>query len=304
MKPKYILSLLIVLTLGAMVSAVAFGPLRRAGSTPASETVRTYEVRGTIRSIDPESRVLRIAHEEIPGYMTAMTMPFEVRDNALLKGLRPGDDVQFELSVTDDDSWISRITTKSVGALSAQVPMGSLQDRESNRVQAGESVPDFALIDQDGRTFNLSDYRGKPVVLTFIYTRCPIPNFCPLMSKNFADLQQRLARDHPGRAALLSVTIDPGFDRPEILRAYAARYQADPAHWTFATGTEEQVHFVAELFGLFREPENGLISHDLRTALIGPDGRLVHLWKSNAWTPYEIQRRVVEVLESSQLVSR
>src|SRR5262249_45419116 len=151
-------------------------------------------------------------------------------------------------SVTDDDSWISdivkimpeRITSANSG--SEAVASG---ETSANELQKGEVVPDFQLIDQNGKPTRLSDFRGKPVVLTFIYTRCPLPNFCPLMSKNFHALQQRLEKEFPGRFQLLSVTIDPKFDRPEILKDYAGRYAANEKCWTFATGTQEQIDAVA-----------------------------------------------------------
>ena len=172
----------------------------------------------------------------------------------------------------------------------------SLTDREAERVQVGEIVPDFKLTDQNGRVIHLNDFRGKAVVLTFIYTRCPLPNFCPLMSKNFSQLEERLSKEFTNRYQLLSISMDPDFDTPEVLKEYAARYHASAKDWTFATGDAEQIKFVAGLTGLYYVKENGLISHDLRTALIGPDGRLVHLWKSNVWTPYEVQRMVRETL--------
>jgi protein SCO1/2 len=138
------------------------------------------------------------------------------------------------------------------------------------------------------------------VLLTFIYTRCPLPNFCPLMSKNFSELEHRLGAKFTNRFKLLSVSIDPEFDTPEVLKAYASRYEAWPGDWTFACGNAHQIKFVADLMGLYYARENGLISHDVRTALIGPDGRLVHLWKSNVWTPYEVQRRVREILTGAK----
>jgi len=138
------------------------------------------------------------------------------------------------------------------------------------------------------------------VLLTFIYTRCPLPNFCPLMSKNFSELEHRLGAKFTNRFKLLSVSIDPEFDTPEVLKAYASRYEARPGDWTFACGNADQIKFVADLMGLYYARENGLISHDVRTALIGPDGRLVHLWKSNVWTPYEVQRRVREILTGAK----
>ena len=170
---------------------------------------------------------------------------------------------------------------------------GALAERV---LSIGDEVPDVALIDQTNTRRSLSEWKDAYTVITFMYTRCPLPNFCPLMSKNFAALQERLEKEFPGRFQLLSVSIDPQFDRPEILKQYAARYTKDDRTWTFGTGTPEQSDAVGALFGLVQERAGGLINHDLRTALIGPDGKLIHVWKSNAWTPYEVQRRVAEVL--------
>ena len=312
MKPKIILSTLCALTLLGVLAAVVLNrhqptldhsPEGNVANTLPADA-QEFQVLGQIRSLDTANKTVRIAHEEIPDYMTAMTMPFTVKETALLKGLVAGDKVQFRLVVTKDDSWISAIekagAESPVDATEAANAAASVQDRDAERVQPGEIVPDFNLIDQNGRALRLSDFHGKAVVLTLIYTRCPIPNFCPLMSKNFASLQERLSKEFPGRYQLLSVSIDPKFDQPAVLKEYAARYGADEKHWAFATGTEEQINSVAALVGLFHEPENGLISHDLRTALIGPDGRLVHLWKSNVWTPYEVQRRVGESLTETK----
>jgi protein SCO1/2 len=306
MNPKTVLAALGALTLVAVLSAFAI--IR---SNPQVDSLppgsQTFEVAGQVRGMDIANKAVRIAHEEIRDYMPAMTMPFNVLDGALLNGLTAGDRVRFQLIVTESDSWISRIEKESFeDAARPGVAAGAetiLQDRELDRVQTGEVVPDFELVDQNGDPIRLKDFRGKAVVLTFVYTRCPIPNFCPLMSNNFADLQARLAPEFPGRFVLLSVSIDPRFDRPEVLKRYAARYDADARHWTFATGEEEQIAGVAGSMGLFHEPENGLISHDLRTALISPDGRLVHLWKSNVWTPYEVQRRVRETLTGTMDVA-
>ncbi|HEU5070968.1 MAG TPA: SCO family protein [Verrucomicrobiae bacterium] len=306
MKTKVILAGLGLLTLVAVSSVLA---LRHQQSTTAvmNAGVKTFVVRGQVRSLDLTNRTVRITHEAIPDYMPAMTMPFEVKDVAVLNGLAPGDEVQFELAVTDDDSWIARVqklgSAAPAEAAAVDASAATLADREAERVQVGETVPDFQLVDQDGRAVRLSDYRGRAVVLTFIYTRCPLPNFCPLMSKHFAELEQRLNKELPGRYHLLSISMDPEFDTPAVLKEYASRYEARTADWTFATGDAGQIDTVAQLLGLYYVRENGLISHDLRTALIGPDGRLVHLWKSNVWTPYEVQRRVRETLTGSQEVA-
>lgn len=305
MKPNVILSALCALTLVAVLSVVALHRHNSPTALPAG--VKTFEVLGQIRSIDASNQTVRITHEEIPDYMPAMTMPFPVKDVALLKGLAAGDSVQFQLAVTDDDSWIARIEKIQTDTPDKSVPAEqttvSLQDREAERVQVGEIVPDFQLTDQNGHAVHLNDFRGKAVVLTFIYTRCPLPNFCPLMSKNFSQLEERLSKEFASRYQLLSISMDSEFDTPEVLKEYAARYNASAKDWTFATGDAEQIKFVAGLTGLYYVKENGLISHDLRTALIGPDGRLVHLWKSNVWTPYEVQRMVREALTEKKDVA-
>lgn len=294
MKSKFILSLLAAATLLSVFGVAVIHRHQQAAAVPTVAT-QTFHVRGQVRSVDVANKVVRITHEEIPDYMPAMTMPLNVKDTALLNGLTPGDTVMFDLAVTDDDSWISRIE-KIAGDGSQPAPEIPLKDREVERVQSGELMPDFELVDQDGKKIRLKDFRGKAVVLTFIYTRCPLPNFCPLMSKNFSVLEARLRKELAGKFQLLSVSMDPDFDTPAVLKNYAGLYDADAEHWSFATGTAEQIQFIASLTGLFYEWENGLISHDLRTVLIGPDGRLAQIWKSNVWTPYEVHRSVAEVL--------
>ena len=301
MKPKTTIFAFCAVTLLAVLLVMALGHRNPPTSSRVND-LQTFEVFGQIRNLDIPNKTVRVAHEEIPDYMPAMTMPFTVKDTTFLNGLRVDDRVKFELAVTRDDSWISRIElAEPVGAKETGVvkPALSLRDRETERVQIGERVPDFGLTDQDGRAFHLSDFRGKAVVLTFIYTRCPLPNYCPLMSKNFADLQQRLSKEFANKYQLLSISIDPEFDRPEVLKHYAARYGAKGKDWSFAGGNAEQINFVAGLMGLYYAQENGLISHDLRTAVISADGRLVHLWKSNVWTPYEVQRVVRETLNGA-----
>ena len=295
MKLKVTLIALVAITLAAVLSAIAVN--RHAQLTRSQTTAnKTFVVNGVVRGIDLAEKSVRIEHQEIPDYMPAMTMPLTVRNTRILGGVSVGDSIKFTLIVTEEDSWIEKIekTAASNGNAFAATATATATVREVERVQAGEPVPNFSLIDQEGRSFQLSDFKGKAVLVTFIYTRCPIPNFCPLMSKNFLSLQERLQKQFPGKFQLISISIDPTFDKPEVLKEYAARYTQDTNTWTFATGTKEDIDSVANLMGLVHMPENGLISHDLRTALISPDGTLVHLWKSNVWTPYEVQRHVAE----------
>jgi protein SCO1/2 len=301
MKAHVTLLLLCGTTLVALICAATVYRHRPIPTTPAAAN-QIYSVKGQIRGLEPDGITVRIAHENIPGFMPAMEMPFTVKDPALLHGFAPRDQVQFQLVVTKDDSWISRIEkicTEPSSQPASAGPDSSPADefKVPSRAEVGQPVPDFGLIDQHGHPFHLRDFRGKAVVLTFIYTRCPLPNYCPLMSRNFASLQQRFAKEFPGKVQLLSISFDPQFDSPKVLQRYAALFQHSDQDWTFATGTPAQVDALSGLFGLIRERAGGFINHDLRTALISPEGNLVHVWRSNVWTPYEVQRRVQETLQ-------
>ncbi len=301
MKLYFALLALCGVTLVAVVSATLIYHHHQETAVPATAN-QVFDVRGRILGLEADGKTVRIAHEEIPGFMPAMEMPFTVRESSELRGLAAGDAVKFQLIVTKDDSWITRVeklpslpATAAPGTTTAGVAPSPASEVE--QVEIGESVPDFSLVDQNGHPFRLKDLRGKAVVLTFIYTRCPLPNFCPLMSRNFESLQERFARDLPGKVQLLSISFDPKFDTPATLKQYGAAFQQNDKDWTFATGTPEQVDRVTGLFGLIREPSNGFINHDLRTALISPEGKLVHVWRSNVWTPYEVERMVRETLQ-------
>jgi protein SCO1/2 len=271
-----------------------------AGAARSAAKEQVFDVRGRVISLDEHSGMVKIAHEEIPNYMPAMTMPFLVRDSNSLRKLKQGDMVKFKLAVTSDDSWISEIakTAESAPPLPVAAPP---EEKEDQRLKSGEKVPPFTFTDQNATMRNISDFEGKFVVLTFIYTRCPLPNFCPLLNKKFSDLQNRLSKEFPGRFHLISVSIDPANDTPAVLKGYASLRGADEDNWTFATGTAEQIAEMAKLFGLTYNQKNpGIIDHDLRTALINPDGRVVHIWKSNFWTPYEIRNRIDDENQSKQ----
>lgn len=289
--------LLGIFAVAAAALAMAMS-IQRPSRADKSPNEQRFHVRGEIRGIDAETRQIRIKHEEIPNYMAAMTMPFDVRDTSVLKGLKTGDEVGFELVVTKEDSWITSIQKLSEANATTANSASQVAAREIARVQIGEVVPDFTIVDQNHRTVSLKDFRGQVVLVTFIYTRCPLPNYCPLMSRNFASLQERFKKEFPGKFHLLSVSIDPEFDRPEVLKAYGSKYSKDDDSWTLGSPKNASDDSPGELFGLVQERSGGLINHDLRTALIGPDGRLLHVWKSNAWTPYEVQRRVEELLQT------
>jgi protein SCO1/2 len=160
-------------------------------------------------------------------------------------------------------------------------------------LREGDSIPYFQLVDQDGKTITLETFRGHPFILTFVFTRCPIPNFCPLMSRNFATLQDGIetGADSVKQTRLLSISFDP-FDTPQVLKAYAENEKANPAVWRFATGNKPEIEKLTHAFSVFVQPEKGTISHGLATALIDREGKIFKIWRGNGWTPSEILHEV------------
>jgi protein SCO1 len=275
--------------------------LSACGRTDKSEAgARHYEARGIVRAVAPDHSTLDIEHETIPGFMPSMTMPFTVKNPPESAALRPGDAISFRLAVTDKDAWIDQI--KPINAADVHLtaktePAPKVE--AAPRLRAGDAMPPFELADQNGLPITLDTFRGRPFVLTFIFTRCPIPNFCPLMSKNFAQLQSAIKSGAGAlaRTRLLSISFDPDYDTPQVLRDYAASEKADPARWSFATGTPARIKELTSGFSVLVQPEAGTISHSLATALIDANGRIVEIWRGNGWKPEEVVAKIA-ALES------
>jgi protein SCO1/2 len=252
---------------------------------------KEYTVIGQILAIAPDQHKVTIKHQDIKGFMPGMTMAFDVRDVAVLKSREPGDLIEATLVVGDAEAHIASITKTGHAAL-AEPPPAPVPKVLSE----GQAVADAPFLDQAGKPRSLADFRGHRVVLTFIYTRCPLPNFCPLMSHHFATLQETM-RKRPDLAdvRLISVTLDPAFDRPKVLLAHARLFHADPAIWTFLTGKPEALKAFAEQFGVYSEvdAENpSQLIHSLQTAVIDPEGHLVHNTRGNDWVPADILAQI------------
>jgi protein SCO1 len=249
---------------------------------------RQYELQGQILAIQPERNEILIKHGDIKGFMPAMTMPFKVKDAAMLTGKQPGDLVTATLVVGEVDAHLASVTKTGQAALEAPPAVS-----DAPRVLApGEEVADALLVNQDGTPVPFSSFRGHRVALTFIYTRCPLPEFCPLMDRHFAAVQKTVAAARAlADVRLLTITFDPEFDTPPILQAYARRRGANPAVWTFATGDPKEIARFASQFGVFveRNPQSAAdIAHNLITVVVGADGRLVKRHTGNDWTPAEL----------------
>jgi protein SCO1/2 len=261
--------------------------LNACAGKPAVEE-RRYELKGKVISVDRAKGEVTVEHEDIPGYMPAMTMEFPVRDAEALKVMEPGDRVQAALVVTDDAYWLDGLVITKV---QPGGPVSETRTAGPREPKPGDEMPDVRLVNQDGRAFNTHRLKGRAVVVDFVYTRCPLPDQCPLLSANFAQLNAAFGREPElrKRAHLLSVTIDPEFDRPEVLRAYGATYAGGRFEdWDFATGDPAEVRRFAEFFGLVYQAEGGQVTHSLRTALVAADGRLYKIYRGNEWKPEEV----------------
>lgn len=300
MKAKWIIVVFCSLTFLAVVAGVVVSGHQFKTLPAGQAAVEHFQVNGIVRGLEADGQTILIQHNDIPGFMPSMTMPFSLRGTNGARVFAAGDRVRFELTVTRHDSWISRIEKLNI----ASTPSTLIVTRpEEKQLEPGDTVPDFALTDQDGKLFHLADFRRKAVLVTFVYTRCPLPNYCPLMSRNFSAIQDQLTKEFAGRFHLLSVSFDPDYDTPRVMKSYARVFTEDESSWTFASGSKQQIVSVASEFGLVYLPEAGSFTHDLRTALIGPDGKLIHIWRSNVWTPAEVEYRVAEVLrQKSPLV--
>ncbi|HUF46663.1 MAG TPA: SCO family protein [Vicinamibacterales bacterium] len=254
----------------------------------AAEPPRRYQFTGLVLAVHPDRREITIRHDDIEGLMPAMTMSFPVTDVALLDGRVAGDVVTGTLDVSDAIGRISALTKTGTAPLPTDSNAVALAE---GLLDVGDEVPDAALIDQTDTRRSLSEWRGTPTLVTFIYTACPLPTFCPLMDQNFAMIQRAVAEDPAlaGRVRLVSISFDPDRDTPAVLAAHAARLQADPAVWTWLTGDRVTVDRVAARFGVgvVRQGEaaGGEITHNLRTVLVGADGRVAAIYSGNEWTP-------------------
>ena len=236
--------------------------------------------------------MIEIQHENIPGFMPSMTMPFIARDPKQVVNLKSGDAISFRMAVTKKDFWIEnvkKIRREDVDVAEPKQTSSVSTDRDA-RLKEGDKVPPFSLTNQNGEQISLDTFRGQPFVLTFVFTRCPVPNFCPRMSNNFEELQAAVKAGSGTLATtrLLSITLDPDYDTPKILSEYAAFHHSDSKIWTFATGNQKEIDSLTRAFSVYRQNEGGTISHGLATALINRDGRIETIWRGNAWTPAEI----------------
>jgi protein SCO1/2 len=258
---------------------------------------QSYAASGIVLKIDRPHRTFVASCKEIPGYMEAMVMPIPVRDATLLDGLQPGVMVDFTLVVAADDAFAENVKVHHFQSTERDpFQARGLQLLENfgrttpaaRELAVGETVPDFTLIDQTGQHIALSQFAGKLVVAAFVYTSCPLPNYCFRLSNNLGRLQKRFA-DRMGRdLILLSITIDPARDTPPVLAKYAATWKADPRSWHFLTGPETDVKTVCRRFGVNFWPDEGALTHSLHTVVVDRQGKLAANFEGNEFSAAQL----------------
>ena len=277
-----------VLFVLALVSALAAASCGgRTGRGDQVPVARRYHLKGKVVQVDKPQQHLVIDHEEIPGFMGAMTMPYPVADAATLERVSPGDQITADVVVGDNQVRLENVVVVKKSDGNSAPPGAQLQPSEQ-----GGPVPDFALVNQDGKRIHLGQYHGKSVLLSFIYTRCPLPDYCPLMTHNFAEVEKELGNSPElyGKTHLLSISFDSDYDKPPVLRKYAKAFVTDRGartfeHWEFATVPAAEKVEVTKFFDVFVSEEQGQITHSLSTAIISPDGRIYKSYNGNDWKP-------------------
>ena len=265
----------------------------------ASSLAKRFDFKGKVVSVDKRKKQITVAHEDIKDYMPAMTMPFPLKDEWAFDVLVPGSTVAATLVVDSDSFWLEGIIISTGG--NDIISTGKTELPPDTRI--GQEVPDFVLVNQDGKRISTHQYRGRALLLTFIYTRCPLPEYCTLMSNNFAELNKQFKSnsDLQNRTHLLSITIDPAYDTPKVLRSYGAAHTGEYAkekfdQWEFGTGSTEQIKSIAEFFGLTYFEERQQITHSLRTAIVAPDGKVFKIYVGNDWNPSDVLKDVQRLL--------
>lgn len=301
---RYISTALAVAVTGAVL--VFMAGCRR-GSAPAGQALgqqakgKQYHIRGIVVASDAKTGSVTLDTDAIPGYMEAMTMPYTLAQPNIATELHRGDTITAMLTVTADADVLDQIVVVDQ-AKPDYVPAVTY-----NTLEAGEAIPDFEFVNQSGKTVRLGQWRGKVLLMTFVYTRCPLPNFCVRMSRNFAEIDKELAKD-PGlyeKTHLLSVSFDPTYDTPKVLRSYGGAYtgrytQETFTHWDFAAPPQSELKKVLVFFDIGVTPGGkATLTHSLSTVVIAPDGKLYKWYPGNEWTVGEVMADIRQLVHGS-----
>jgi protein SCO1/2 len=263
----------------------------------AAGELKSFPIRGKVVSVDAEKGSIVLNHEAVPGFMDAMTMSYKLKNPGTISELHPGDRITAKLLVRKNgDEYQDAVLDQIV--VTAQARPDYKPSVQYHVPTQGDTVPDFKLTNENGRAIHLGQFKGKAVLLTFIYTRCPLPDFCPKMNHNFAEIDKALAAD-PGLYAkthLLSISFDPKDDTPAVLKGYGQAYAGVDtkfAHWEFAVPPAAELNEMAKWFDLGISPaEDGTITHSLSTVLIDKDGKVAAWYPTNDWSPADVVTKI------------
>lgn len=305
---SWVAALAVLFSLGAVSCSKQSGPGGAPGTNAttisgSSTNPRIYQVKGVLKEIRHERTKALIDHENIPGYMEAMTMLLDVRDTNEFNGLVAGDTITFRMLVTEDDGWIDQL--KKVDG--PRTPLASKPStfrpvRSVEPLAVGDKMPEYVLTNSLGKELKLSSLKGRAYAFTFIFTRCPFPNFCPRLNSHFEAVQKSLKAmtNGPANWTLLSITIDPDFDTPEVLKNYSVRYSPDPAHWQWLTAPLIDITAIGEQFGLqfWRANPSEPINHNVRTIVVDAAGVVQWITPDNEFKPDMLVEQLVKAAKA------
>jgi protein SCO1/2 len=261
-----------------------------------SAGIKFYYAHGVVRQIATDRHSATIQHNAIAGYMLAMTMEFPVKDTNELNGIAPSDEVTFKLAVGENEDWIEGI--RFISHRIENVTNGVVMVHETvPELKTGDLLPDCELADENGGRIRFSDFRGRALAFTFFFTRCPLPDYCPRMSKKFSETRQLLLNtpDAPTNWQFLSISFDPDIDQPEMLASYAKFFRNNnPDRWRFAAASTNAIAQLAPQLDLMVVRDRTGISHNLRTVVLDPQGRIAHQFDGNEWTPQQLATALTE----------
>jgi protein SCO1/2 len=297
--------LLVSVSLLLLLSAVSCNkpaqPAPAATQTASSPTAKRYHLKGKVVSIDKQAGSAGVAAEAIPDFMDAMTMPYDIKPASQLDQMAVGDSIEADVVLDNDKYWLENVRVTQHAAAPPGKPTAA-----ARIPSPGDVVPDFEFTNQDGKRIFLKQYRGQALLLTFIYTRCPFPDYCPRVSSQFAEINRALLADSTldGKTHLLSISFDPAHDTPKILRSYGFSCAGTKQtklfrHWEFAVPPAVELPKIADYFALTYQPDGGLITHSLSTAVIGPDGRILKWYHDADWQPAELIKAAADALHSA-----
>jgi protein SCO1/2 len=265
----------------------------------STSVIRSFKTRGVVRELSADGQTVVVRHEEIPGFMPKMTMRFDVRDTNELRGLQTGDAITFQVKATEEESWIEgvqRAATNDLPPLPPSEPSAASL-LHAGQLKPGDVLPDAELLAEDGRTIRLSEFQGQALAFSFIFTRCPLPDFCPRMNQHFNRARQLLLQrpGGPTNWQFLSISFDPEFDRPGVLTRYAYSYRGRNAdRWLFAAApTNVMASMVSHLNFRFAN-EGGSFVHNLRTVVLDPQRRIRRQFEGNKWKAEELATELAE----------